>query len=292
MRKQMMNGLLFILAMGILSGCIGAKTFHEYARAGDTVALAAGWKQNFSRDNITVTITPSSGAPVVYLPNDPAVRAVVNLYPDPVSSVLVSTETGQDLTTSAQTYGYLVNAGYTNGDKDWWQTTVFIDLPPIIPAGTASINISDSTGGTVTSAVEIIPGAGSPNTFDTTFGPLNVFQIASLERVTHYTVNFTGAAIPYAIQVDLLHDPDVDNGGAGRAYVVNPRGDIKNATWKDGGSNLRVILTPAKGTVLGNMKDFKFYVAGGVTGLQIVNVKPFDVNGNPLNGITAVISTE
>jgi hypothetical protein len=33
-------------------------------------------------------------------------------------------------------------------------------------------------------------------------------------------------------------------------------------------------------------------VAGGVAGLQIVNVKPFDVNGNPLSGITAVISTE
>lgn len=281
---------LFLLALGVLSGCAGTRTFHEAARAGDTVALAAGWKQDFKRSNLTVTITPSSGAPVVYGPNDPAVRAVVNLYPDPVSSLVVSIETAQDLTPYARTYGNFITDNYTGGDKDWWQAAVFIDLPTTLPTGTATISISNPAGETASSTVEIVSGTGTPNTFRATGGPLNNNQLASMERVGHYTISFTGSTIPFAIQLDLAHDPDVDHGGAGRAYVVNPRGDLKNTAWKDDGVNLRVILTPAKGTVLGNMKDFKYYVAGGITGLQVVSVKAFDINGNPVTGVTAGVS--
>jgi hypothetical protein len=285
-----MGVFLFILATGVLSGCVGTKTFHEVARAGDTVAVAAGWKHHFTRDNITVTITPSSGAPVVLPPNDQAVRAVINLYPDPVSSLLVSAETGQNLTPSAQTYASLVSSNFTKGDKDWWQTTAFIDLPATLPAGIATISISNPQGESVSSEVEIVSGPGRPNLFQSTTGSLTDSQLASMERVGHYAVGFTGSVIPFAIQLDLIHDPDLDQGGTGRAYVVNPRGDIKNVAWKNTGVNLRVILTPAKGTALGNMKDFKFYVSGGITGLQVLNVKAFDINGVPVTGVTASLT--
>jgi hypothetical protein len=141
------------------------------------------------------------------------------------------------------------------------------------------------------SEVEIVEGNGQPNTFQATFGSLSKQQLASMERVPHYTVGFLGSTIPYAIQIDLAHDPDVDHGGAGRAHVTNPRGDLKGVAWKDDGSNLRVILAPAKRSVLGNMKEFKFYVAGGVTGLQVVNVKAVDIDGNSVPGISASITS-
>lgn len=289
MRRQATKVLLFILALGVLSGCAGTTTFSQAARAGDTVALAAGWKQHFSRDQITVTITPSIGSPVVYGPNNPAVRAVVNLYPDPVSSLVVSTETAQDLTPYARIYGSLTNSA-TNGDKDWWQTAVFIDLPTSLATGIATISISNPTGETANSTVEIISGTGQPNGFSTNFGSLNNDVLASMERVTHYTISFGGSTVPYAIQADLSHSPDVDHGGTGRAYVVNPRGDLKSVTWNDTGSSLRVILTPARGQVLGAITDFKFYVAGGITALQLTSVKAVDINGNAVAGVTANIT--
>jgi len=289
MRKLLMS--IFVLtSMGImLGGCVGARTFHEIARAGDTVAVAAGWKHHFTRDNITVTITPSSGAPIVLPPNDPAIRAVVNLYPDPVSSILVSQETGQDITPYARTYADMVSGTFTQGDKDWWQTSVFVDLPPNLPVGNTAIDITTAQGESATSVVEIVSGTGSPNTFQTTFTPLNDNQLLSMQRAGHYTVNISGSTVPYAVQLDLVHAPDVDHGGAGKAHVINPRGDIKNVSWRDDGSNLRVMLMPAKGVALGNMKDFKFYVAGGVTGLNIISVKAVDTNGNPVAGVTGSI---
>lgn len=290
MHRRAANAFLFILMAGFLGGCVGAKTFHEVARAGDTVAVAAGWKKKFSRDNIAVTITPSSGSPVVYGPGNPAVRAVINLYPDPVSSIVVSTETGQDLTPYAQTFGSLIGSTYSNGDKDWWQTTVFIDLPAALPVGPAIIDISGSGGESASSSVDIVSGSGMPNSFLTDVGPLNQNQIESLERVNHYTISFTGSTVPFAIQVDFSHSPDVDHGGSGRAYVINPRGDIKNVTWSDTGASMRVILAPANGKVLSAMTDYKFYVAGGISNLSVVSVKAVDINGNPVAGVTGSIN--
>jgi hypothetical protein len=282
--------LIVVVYLLMLGGCVGARTFHEYARAGDTVAVAAGRVNDFSRDNITVTITPSSGSPIVYAPNNPAVRAVVNLYPDPLSSLLVSYETQQDLTPAAQTYGSLIVGSIPNHEKDWWQTSVFVNLPTNLPVGTTSIEISNPSGEYVYSEVEIVNGTGAPNTFFAeTNGPLNANQLASMERLTHFTVDFSAGTIPFGIQVDLSHSPDVDHGGTGRAYVVNPRGDLKNVTWSDTGTNMRVIILPAKAQALSNVHDYKFYVAGGVTNLTVLNVKAVDINGNNVTGVTAML---
>lgn len=289
---SIMNAFLFILVSSLLGGCVGARTFHEVARAGDTVTVAAGWKHYFTRENITVTITPSSGSSIVLPPNDPAIRAVVNLYPDPVSSVLVSQETDQDLTPYARTYADLVSSIFTAGDKDWWQTSVFVDLPSSLPVGDATIAITTPQGESTTSVVEIVSGAGRPNTFQTTLGPISATQLLTMQRVQHFTVNFSGSVVPYAAQLDFTHNPDRDHGGTGRAHVINPRGDIKNVSWRDDGASLRVIITPAKNAAPTNIKDFKFYVAGGITGLQVVNVKSFDINGNVMSGVTAAIGSD
>lgn len=274
------------LLMLLLGGCAGVQTFPNIARSGDTVAVAAGWKQNYSRDNLMVMITDANGLVVVYPPGDPAVRAVVNLYPDPLASMVVSDKTGQDLTPYARTYANMVNTNFTGGDRDWWQTTVFVDLPPGMALGPATILVSNNQNAQVTSTIEIVAGTGSPAVFNAELaGPLQDDQLAALERVAHYTVRFSGATLPYAIQIDLSHDPDVDHGGTGRAHVVNPRGDIKSVAWSDDGSNLRVLLTPVRDGSVGAFTDFKFHVAGGVSNLASVAVQAFDVHGNPVPGV-------
>lgn len=290
-RDVSVRALLILIAVAAsgLMGCAGTKTFHEVARAGDTVALAAGWKQKFTRDSITVTFVPPVGEAIVYGPNHPAVRAIINFYPDPVSSIMVSRQTDQDLTDGARTYAQTLSE-FTATGADWWQTTVFIDLPTSLPTGTTSIRISNPEGENVRASVDIVSGTGQPAALASNpGGPLNVYQLASLERVPHKTVNFSGATIPYAIEVGLAHDPDVDHGGVGRAGVINPRGEIKSVQWSGTGSSLRVILTPSGSRALTNLVDFKFFVAGGITNLSLVDVKAYDIDGNPVPGITASI---
>ena len=281
---------LTILSLSII-GCAGTRTFNEYARAGDTVAIPAGWMQHLSPDNITVTITPSSGVPIIYPPNDPSVKAIVNMPIDPLSSMVVSRETGIEHTPNARTYSSVIQYNYTSFDKDWWQTVVFLDLPLSLPLGRARIDVDNTDGEHSFMTLEIIDGVGKPHTFSAqSLGPMTDVQRQSLLRVDHYTINFSGSVVPRSIQVDLSHDADVDNGGVGRVHVVNPIGYVKNAAWSDDGFTTRVLLTPARESSIQEFSDYKFYVAGGVENLAVAQLRAFDDAGMPLNGVSASIT--
>ncbi len=289
-----MLGLCALCALLVtgLSGCAGTQAFSGAVRAGDTVAVAVGWRQNLTKDNITVRITTGSPSnPVTqaeYGPGHAAIRAVINLYPDPVSSLVVSPRIDEDLTPYARTYAGVIDSSYTSYDKDWSQTVVYVDLPNTLPTGTARIWVSG--GGYAdapASVVEILPGLGSPISFNTEGATLGADHLRSMGRVPAQSVTFTGSTIPHALQVDLAHNPDRDNGGTGKAYVVNTRGDIKNIAWRDDGTSLRVIVTPTNAAPLTDLQDFKFYVTGGLGGLYITQVKAYDADGNVVTGITA-----
>lgn len=283
--------LTLLLAI-FLSGCAGVRTFPNAVRAGDTAALAAGWKSDFARDNITVSITDSAGTTTTLPPGDPAVRAVINFYPDPVSSIVVADRAGVELTPYARTYADMINNNFTGRDRDWWQTVVFVDLPATLAPGTAEISISNTAGETAYSTVDVISGAGMPTVFDAQTGVLSSVQLASLERVAHYEVSFAGSTVPYALELHFTHAPDIDHGGGGRAFVVNPRSDSKNLMWKDDGSNLQVILTPVGTVGPARLTEFKFYVTGGITGLQLMSLDAFDATGAIMSGITATIQSK
>lgn len=282
------------LISGILiSGCSGRDAMNDYALAGQTVALAAGWQKDFNKKNIEITITPSAGADIVIPAGDPAIRASVNMYVDPVSSAVVSREVGKNQTFNANIYAALIN-GITNGDKDWYQTTILLDLPSILPTGTTSITITNTQGDSVTSLVEIIPGVGTPHTFTADSSTqVNNLMFLSLQRTTNYEIAFdTTNEIPHAIEVKLLHNPDIDNGGTGKAFAVNPLGYKKNLSWNDDGTKMTAILLPAaSGKAFDHMHDFKFYVAGKIDNLTIDSVQAYNENGDSVNGvISATIS--
>ncbi len=285
--------------------CVGTQTFTPAARPGDTVALALGWQKNLARQNVTVTITDAVGTVTTYAPNDTHVRGIVNMYPDPASRAVVGTMTGQDLGYQATNTGRLINGFATNTptgehDDDWWQTTMLLDLPTTLAIGTATIAIADSGGASIQPAnIAVLPGTGSSNNF-TIYAPwggtpslLSTWPqlLDSMERADRYTVSFStyqdangNYVIPHSLQVQFTHTLNV-----GKTWVVNPRGDIKNVVWNDDGTNITVLLIPTNGQTLTQMLDFKFYIAGGITGLTQTGLKAYDINGNAMSGVTASI---
>lgn len=290
MNKILKRTLIIFTISVIISACSGDKTFNDYARAGDTIALAAGWKQNFNKENITVTITPSSGSDIIISPGNAAIRGSINFYHDPLSSAIVSRETGIDFSSFAQTYEDVITSNFTNDDKDWYTKTIFIDLPSSLPTGLTQIVVSNAVGASVTSVVDIVDGVGSPSTFTSQSSTnLSPAMFDSMSRVEHYSVDFTASVLPYAIEVTLLHDPDSGAGGSGNAYVANPIGYKKNLLWSDDGLSMKVILTPTNSLKpMDHIKDFKFYIAGGLQNLAVSSVSGFDVNGNAVSGVTAM----
>lgn len=289
--------LLTAVTFGVF-GCGGAAPLNTAYRAGDTIALGAGWRQTFDRSNLTVTITGSDGVPIVYQPGNAAIRAIINLYPDPLSYLVVGTRTGLDTNyNSGSTYGYMVNNEITNNDPDWWQTSVFVNLPSNLPVGTANVMLQSASGESYGPIpVNIIAGQGSPSPFTAQLlGKMDPTELQSMERAPKYTVTFTGGStLASALQVDLTHDPSSSVGGIGIPFVVNPRGEMKNISWTDDGTHLRVILlTSADGTTKDpylsdyQWKYFKFYVTGGITNLAVTSVTAYDSAGNPISGVTA-----
>lgn len=309
---QTNNKFLLIICLGITyfaSGCTGLNTFHDHARAGDTVAIAAGRAVHLQRGNFEVTITDAAGTVTTYAPgqsNYDAVKASVNLYPDPLSSLVVSDRTGEEETIGALTYTSAINFT-TSDDRNWWETVVFVDLPDPMALGDATIVVKDTNTPaieTVSSVVTIIADetgtgtGGTPNAFSSKTEGAPQFNLIdrhfqSMERVPHYEINFSGTTLPYALQIDLTHDPDQANSGTGTPYVINPIGHIKNVSWSTVGSNgtdLRVIITPTEQASIRNINDFTFYIAGGITGLAVNgSVQAFDNAGQTINGISASI---
>ena len=303
------KSLLTLFSALLLIGCAGTRTFHELAMPGDTVAVAAGYRHHFQRDNITVTITDADGATTVYDPGEIhpdsgniAVRAVINFYPDPMSSWVVSDRTGTNQTPNALTYVGQNLFQNTEGDYDWWQTVVFVDLPVAMATGDATILIETPAGlnhETYTSAVNIVPGAGQAHNFDAitkVFGvnfALENQHLQVMERVPHATLDLSGSTVPYAIQVDLSHNPDQDNGGlAGdKAYISNPVGHIKSVSWNDNGVSTRIIMMPNRDSDITDFKDFKLYLAG-VGGWTVVDIQAFDQDGRTdgLGDVSATVN--
>jgi len=276
-----------------LSACGGLRTFHEYARAGDTVAIAAGMKPDFNKDNISITITPSSGAPIELSADDPAIRGIINLYPDPISSMKMSKELKVNLTPSAQTYAN-TTFNTANKDNDWFQTSVFLDLPSNLPVGLTQIEITNGLGSTHSATLDIIEGVGISNTFLTDSYGVNVDAVMfdSLARVDHATVRLQSETIPAGVELLFEYAPDTPTGLIGQIFVVNPLGYRKNLQWSDDGSQVRIIMTESKKGVIDNINDYKFYITGGaVNALSFVSLQGFDNNGQKISGVTHTLSS-
>ena len=291
MNSAILRHIFLLVTTITVVSCGSLRTFHDYARAGDTIAIAVGMQSGFSKDNITITITPASGSQITIPASDPSIRAVINFYPDPISNMIVSREINENLTPSAITYAYTTGI-MTNNDKDWYQTTVFLDLPETLTEGLTQIEVSNGSI-TDSSTLDIISGTGIANSFSADFNDgllLNENMLDSLSRTSHSTVNFSSSTIPHAIEINFTHDPDNSVGGSGRAFVVNPLGYRKNLHWSDDGINLKIIMIESKDGIIDNMTDYKFYVTGTVSNLQQNSITSYDINGNVVPDVTLTLT--
>lgn len=289
----------------LAGGCTGVNTFTTAARPGETIAVAAGWQQKLTRNNLTVTITPQTGSVITYNPGDYRIRSIIQGYPDPISKLVVSDRAGVTYSAAGMpnppeepnpiSYGDLApSVGntvryYAGLENDWSQTIVYLDLPKPLAPGAATVQFA--TGG-----VDLLPGGAAVEVLDIAAGNRNIFMTSNVglpafiragERAPHFTVRFSGpeGVIPHSIQADFIRTLS----GSGNAWVTHPRGDIQNAMWADTGSLIKVMITPSNGITTDRLSDFKFYVSGAVTSLTTNTVKAYDIAGNPLSGFTASI---
>ena len=155
--------VLIILAT-ILGGCGAINTFTTTAQSGSTVSIPAGWKQGFTRENISVTVTDSASTVTAYPVGDARIRSVTNLYPDPVSTLVIDTRINDP-----QNYGQTINTHQTNDDNDWWQTLVFLDLPTGMATGSATVQLSGPNSETHTANLNVLAGTGTPDPLQADF---------------------------------------------------------------------------------------------------------------------------
>jgi len=286
--------LLFAILIVNITGCAGVESFGVIARGGDTVSLATGYTSSLSREKITVTITDKAGTVTTYLPNDPAVRALVNVFPDPLSYLMVGGTSGKPIRGNEVTWTTFIDNLVTN-KGEFLQSLLFLNLPSSMATGNATISIMpdgaaeplpDITVKIVSETGDITSNTGAPASFDN-YNDVIIDSAAlrSLERSGYKSIDFsTTSTIPHAIQIDITHGNLVGEYYDFASHVVNPRGDLLNIAYKDDGANFRAILTPVKSSGIERIEDFKFYISGGVEKLSpsITSVSGYDVNGNPV----------
>ena len=129
---------LLLVMLPFVAGCTGINSFGTAARAGDTVVMAMGWQLGLTRAAIDhIAITDSTGGTVVLAADAPAVRAIFNAYPDPVSRLLVGAELG-----NPSLYSSLIEGAVTSGDKEYSESMIMLDLPQGLNPGQAQITVS------------------------------------------------------------------------------------------------------------------------------------------------------
>lgn len=153
----------FLLLAGLAAllagtGCSVVHTVPLAARVGDTVMISVGSPENLSKANTDLTYTPTGGSPIT-IP-DTAIRTIFNLYPDKTSKAWL----------------YSASVIENISGHGPWTTVLAVDLPNdgSLPIGTGSIQINTTatyvaplpSSNGVNVALEILPGTGSPSSFD------------------------------------------------------------------------------------------------------------------------------
>lgn len=287
--------IIVIMAISI-THCTSVDVFSKSARPGETVTFTLGWNQSLTAADITMSITDSSQTTIQIQP-----RAVVNLYPDPISNLIVETETNPESGANTQLgafWGFSLEDLVTSKDKEYSQKLIVVNVPLGLNSGQATINISTASFSTSVN-LEIlppVPADGIADNFaiqETLFPGLGISfgdKLRLAERAQHNVIHFSGTEIPYAIQLDMVHAPDKDSGGVGRPFISSGRSDVKNISWYDDGSNMRLIIMPSNSNqIIPSFSNFKFYVAGGITDLQVSEIFAYNANGEIINGVIAHI---
>lgn len=198
--------IFLVIALFLSAGCTVVHTVPLAARAGDSIMVSVGSPENLSKANTNLTYTPTGGSPIT-IP-DTAIRTIFNLYPDKTSAAWLYSDAS------------VIENSSGHGP---WTTVLAVDLPNdgSLPVGTGSIQINTTAnynapipspnGADV--ALEILPGTGSPSSFDYLgFGQVQVgadlTALAPMPRLqfkptwTGYDASHTYGAVEVKIGID------------------------------------------------------------------------------------------
>ncbi|MFQ5642939.1 MAG: hypothetical protein ACE5FQ_04480 [Thiogranum sp.] len=181
--------IFFVVLLLTGTGCTVVHTVPLAARPGDTVMISVGSPDDMTKANTNLTYTPSGGSAIA-IPNS-AIRAIFNLYPDKTSAAWLYSSA--DLIENESGHGP-------------WTTVLVVDLPTggVLPQGTGTLQVNTTAtySGIVPGvngrdiALEILPGTGSPSSFDYLgFGGVQLQgNLAELEpmKKLQFRPNFTG----------------------------------------------------------------------------------------------------
>lgn len=270
--------ILLGLTIAFFSGCSSMQSMSSYARTGDTVTISLGGSEEhhalveiLKKEDISVTITDSSlnTYPVT-------LRHLFRVYPDHSSTYVFNTnKVGGGNTIDAYAPPLL---------GQWMATVDLIDpdtslLPPLVE-GAATISVSSPTqldqnflyttagsqwswtnGNLASIAIEILPGAGTPNNLNY-LGPISHDPMVDLEPLPQIIIspsaapasNIAGGSFTFIytaadfagglVVVPANHDPNVqlasnitDLGDGTKqldVMLLNPKGFLNNNNRTDG----------------------------------------------------------
>ena len=300
-----------------LFGCAGQQTLSNYARTGDTVAIAISPSEPnifLRKEDINVTVQD------VALNSFPIqLRNLVRIYSDPTSSYAIR---------SARKNGWLSSEPYevqADPYQGYWIGIVdLIDpstgLAPTLTPGAGQIVFSSTATGDDTFDIEILPGAGSQNPMEEAFTGLAPLE--ALEAMPQVEVAVGGAPImPIGAGVFVLSYNAADfNGDATAPQIVNISPDqhiqlIKYRTDNgDGTTSLTVMLINPRGfktnnTIVGNelsdgmslFRDLRFSIVWDKTNsivndanwqnsLTLISSDFYDLEGNTTIGLVTSLN--
>lgn len=180
----------FIISLLVATGCTIVHTIPLAGRPGDTIFVAVGSPNDeITGANTDLTYTPSGGSPIS-IP-DSAIISVFNMYPSKLSDAWLYSN------------ALVVENSAGHGP---WTSVMAVKLPDdgSLPVGTGSLQVNTTAAYTlpipspngVNIAMEILPGTGSPGSFDYLgFGQFqldgNLAELKSMPRL-RFAPTYTG----------------------------------------------------------------------------------------------------
>lgn len=313
----MRNLIVVVLVGAVLAGCAGQQTLSNYARTGDTVAIAVAPSEPdlfIRKEDASVTLHDAAANTYAV-----TLRNLFKVYADPSSSYAVRSLRKSGWA-SPEPYEVLADPyqGYWIGIVDLVDPTTGVS--PSVQTGVAQLVFSSAVTGDKILDIELLSGQGSPNPLEEAFTGLA--PVEALESMPQVRVVVGGSpATPIGAGSFTFQYVTGDFGGeetAPRVITGSPDQRIQLMTSRsdngDGITTLRVMLINPKGfkadnTIIGNelfdgmslFRDLRFSIVwdkkilsvtdtNWQSSLYLMDSQYVDLDGNVVTGLVTNMS--
>jgi hypothetical protein len=278
----------------VIQGCASVNTFPGIARAGDTVTIMVGGSEKANANTVSVTLTDANSISWD-IKSLGLIRSVFNVRPDGRSKGLHYS-------------GFLASAlPWTEGHEPV-QTLVVLDLPPGLPIGPATFQITtaDDNSAALTEpfnvTMEIVPGTGTADSISRQdFSGSFPANFKDLEPAPHAKVTFSalggGNMEVGAISLVIDFDEAVVNPGDISVYMPesfarfgsDPFGENQRmVSWRQDGQQLFVNIIAPNAIDTTYLLLYLVHPSGltGTPSFSVVGSTFYDIDGNAISALS------